>query len=368
MLPPHLARQFDRRLLLCSAEKRVIIGNAELHDARFFQISHKGATIGYLGLLPQRQPSGSAQRNFLQQQYQTLLIAAGIVITVSTLLSLFVASRMVQPIKDLARATRSLASGEYHIRVPVVSHDELGRLATDFNALALALEHNEGARRRWVADISHELRTPLTFLRSQVEAIQDGVRQPTPDAIRAIHHEIIRFTRLVDDLHQLSMSDVGAQTYRKEQLDITEPLQQTVSIMAPEFSARQISLQYEPAGTIPVFGDIERLQQLFTNLLDNSLNYTEPGGILRITVYQNGDRVLIDLQDSAPGVHEAELEKLFDRLYRVDSSRSRSTGGSGLGLAICRNIVNAHEGSISAQPSPLGGLWIHVDLPKHGRS
>lgn len=368
MLPPQIARQFDQRLLLATAEKELLIGGGPLSDAALYPIQYNSNIVGYLGLLPQRQPTSAAQQHFLKQQHQTLLIAVVIVITISSMISLLVARRMVKPLKNLAKATRDLASGAHHIRVTADSNDELGQLATDFNALALALEHNEESRRRWVIDISHELRTPLTFLRSQVEAILDGVRQPTPEAIRAIHLEILRFARLVDDLHQLSMSDVGAQTYRKEQLDLAEPLQQTITIMEPEFRTRQIALQYGSAGALPVFGDAERLQQMFTNLLDNSLKYTAPGGMLRISVDLHDSRVQIDFDDSVPGVPETEQGKLFERLYRVDSSRSRSTGGSGLGLAICRNIVEAHKGSISAQPSPLGGLRIHVDLPLHRRS
>jgi two-component system sensor histidine kinase BaeS len=228
------------------------------------------------------------------------------------------------------------------------------------------MEHNEEARRRWVADISHELRTPLTFLRSQVEAILDGVRQPTTESVKAVHNEIMRFTRLVDDLYQLSMSDVGAQTYRKDEVAVSEVIQQAVSIFSPDFSAKSIALHCEAIDNVTVFGDAERLRQLFGNLLDNSLKYTDPGGELRIRVCKDSGRVMIDFQDSAPGVPETELEKLFERLYRLESSRSRATGGAGLGLAICRNIVEAHEGTILAKPSPLGGVWIRVNLPCYG--
>ena len=133
-----------------------------------------------------------------------------------------------------------------------------------------------------------------------------------------------------------------------------------------EFSAKNIKVQYEAADNGTVFGDGERLRQLFGNLLDNSLKYTDPGGELSIKVMKDGGSVMIDVQDSTPGVAESELEKLFERLYRVESSRSRATGGTGLGLAICRNIVKAHEGTITAQPSPLGGVWIRVELPSCG--
>lgn len=200
-------------------------------------------------------------------------------------------------------------------------------------------------------------------MRSQDEAILDGVRQPTIQSVRAIHDEIMRFTRLVDDLYQLAMSDIGAQAYRKDEVALAEVMQQAVSIISPEFTAKNIALQCEAAARITVFGDRERLRQLIFNLLDNALKYTDPGGSLSVRASKNGGRVILDFQDSAPGVPEAELEKLFERLYRVESSRNRAGGGAGLGLAICRNIVQAHEGTITAKPSPLGGVWIQVELP-----
>jgi len=365
-LPPHFALQLSQRLFLLDANKTPIIGSRSLTpDAELIPLHHQGAIIGYVALLPQVTQDNQIQDLLHQQRYAFVIITA-VVLVLSAGLALLLATRLIRPLRKITDATHVLAQGTYSVRVPVDSNDELGRLANDFNALALAMEHNEGARRRWVADISHELRTPLTFLRSQVEAILDGVRQPTTESVKAIHHEIMRFSRLVDDLYQLSLSDVGAQTYRKDEVAVSGIIQQAISIISPEFSAKNIALQYEAADKSTVFGDADRLRQLFGNLLDNSLKYTDPGGELSVKVSKDVGRVMIDFQDSAPGVPEAALEKLFDRLYRVESSRSRATGGGGLGLAICRNIVEAHEGTVSAKPSPLGGLWIRVDLPCYG--
>ena len=366
ILPPHLAHQFIQRLFLLDANKTRLIGldNTMAPDDEVIPLHHQGIVIGYLGLRPQTTLDSLPNKGFLHDQRYAFAIIAMVVLFLSAGLSLLLATRLVRPLKKITGATHVLAQGTYSVRVPADSNDELGRLATDFNALALAIEHNEEARRRWVADISHELRTPLTFLRSQVEAILDGVRQPTTESVQAIHNEIMRFTRLVDDLYHLSMSDVGAQTYRKDEVALSEVIHQTVSIISPEFSAKNIAIQCEVASDkITVFGDRERLRQLFGNLLENSLKYTDPGGELSIKVWKDSGRVMIDFQDSAPGVPEAELEKLFERLYRVESSRSRINGGAGLGLAICRNIVEAHEGTITAKPSPLGGVWIQVELP-----
>lgn len=368
IIPPHLADQFSQRLFLLDSNKNPIIGSDSLAlDAEVIPLHQQGKTIGYLGLIHQTSLDDPQQKGFLHQQKYSLVIIATVILGLSAALAMLLATRLIKPLKNITEATHVLAQGTYSVRVPVDSNDELGRLATDFNALALAMEHNEGARRRWVADISHELRTPLTFLRSQVEAILDGVRQPTTESIKAIHHEIIRFNRLVDDLYQLSISDVGAQTYRKDEVAVSEVINQAISLISPEFAAKNIALLYETiADKITVFGDSERLRQLFGNLLENALKYTDQGGELLIKVEKDDARVLIDFQDSAPGVPEPELEKLFERLYRIDSSRSRATGGTGLGLAICRNIVDAHEGTITAMPSPQGGVWIRVDLPRYG--
>ncbi|EKD40360.1 MAG: hypothetical protein ACD_75C00075G0001, partial [uncultured bacterium] len=270
---------------------------------------------------------------------------------------------------ELAAATHRMAAGEFSTRVPVTTADELGRLAGDFNTLALTLESNEKARRQWVADISHELRTPLAVLRGEIEAIQDGVRNFDPESLRSLHQEVLRLGRLVDDLHQLSMSDLGALTYRREQQDLVIVLEQSLEFYRPEFVRKNIDLQADLPVSAPVnlFADQERLRQLFANLLDNSLKYTDEQGVVAVRLAIDADKVLIDFQDSAPRVAESDLPKLFDRLYRVENSRNRATGGSGLGLAICRNIVEAHDGAITASLSPLGGVWIQITFPRARR-
>jgi two-component system, OmpR family, sensor histidine kinase BaeS len=198
-----------------------------------------------------------------------------------------------------------------------------------------------------------------------VEALQDGIRQPTQDSIRSLHGEVMRLNRLVEDLYQLSMSDLGALTYKKKNLDLREPLSDAVAIFRREFERKGISIEDDlrPSDAGTVFGDHERLRQLFTNLLDNSLKYTDEGGKLAVRLLYSGEYAIIDIEDSTPGVPAGEHERLFERLYRVEGSRSRIAGGAGLGLAICRNIVEAHAGTITAQPSPLGGVWIRVALP-----
>jgi two-component system sensor histidine kinase BaeS len=270
-----------------------------------------------------------------------------------------------RPLKRITAASKSLAIGCYDARLPIDSHDELGQLARHFNDLAAALEQAEQTRRRWVADISHELRTPLSVLRGELEALQDGIRPLTREAIDSLYGDVMRLNRLAEDLYQLSLSDQGALSYRKTKTYPLDILKEDLNAFAPEFERRDISvtLDNQLDDALNLHADPDRLSQLYRNLLKNTMNYTDNGGRLLIRVSCHAEKLELSFQDSAPGVPEQELPKLFDRFYRLESSRNRSHGGAGLGLAICRNIVEAHNGTIYALASSWGGLDIKVELP-----
>jgi two-component system, OmpR family, sensor histidine kinase BaeS len=366
MPPPH---RFDARVFLLDAGKHQIAGlPSDLSEMQLRPLRSGGAVVGYLGMRPRLRLTDTHQLLFVKQQKLAMAMLAAVMLLVSAVISLPLANRLVLPIRRLAASMHRLACGEFETRVPVGPEDELGRLARDFNTLALSLEKNEQARRRYVADISHELRTPLSILRGEIEAIQDGVRQAGAESLRSLHAEVMQLSRLVDDLYQISLSDIGAVSYRKTLLELQGVLEDELESFAPKFLAKGIALEAElpPEGELPVFADPVRLTQLFDNLLDNALKYTDKGGRLSVRLQRRGEWVELEFSDSAPGVPPEELEKLFERLYRVDSSRNRATGGAGLGLAICKNIVEAHEGSISALPSPTGGVLIRIELPLSG--
>jgi len=183
-----------------------------------------------------------------------------------------------------------------------------------------------------------------------------------------LYGDLMRLNRLTDDLYQLSLSDQGALSYRKAAVDPLTILQADRDALSPEFAAKHMTVnligQQEPPLTL--HADPDRLSQLFRNLLTNSMKYTDAGGRLDITVSRQEGTLVIEFADSAPGVPESALPHLFDRFYRVESSRSRNHGGAGLGLAICSNIVKAHRGSIRASASPLGGLLVRIELPVNG--
>lgn len=250
---------------------------------------------------------------------------------------------MLAPVKRLVDGTHKLAAGDFTTRVTPTSEDELGKLAQDFNQLASTLEKNQQMRRDFMADISHELRTPLAVLRGELEAIQDGVRKFTPETVASLQAEVGTLTKLVDDLHQLSMSDEGALAYQKAPVDLIPLLEVAGGAFRERFASRGLKLQFSLPDSITVFGDRDRLMQLFNNLLENSLRYTDSGGSLKISAEQHDKTVRLTFADSAPGVSDEQLQKLFERFYRTEGSRNRASGGSGLGLAICLNIVEAHN-------------------------
>jgi two-component system, OmpR family, sensor histidine kinase BaeS len=365
-LPADVPGFFPRRVFLLDERRATVFGYAG-GDTRSttVNIMYQNRVVGHLGAHPTKILSDSHQLVFAQQQRLTLILVAVAGFLIAAGLSLPIAYRLTRPIRRLAQATRDLASGRYHTRIDVTTRDELGQLSHDFNDLAVILEKNQQARSQWVADISHELRTPLSILRGKIEALEDGVYQPTKETFASLHREIVHLSMLVDDLFQLSLSDRGAMTYRRSEVLPCWALQQAIAMLQPKVQERRLELQLvtdvdDDAG---LFADNERLQQLFTNLLTNSIHYTDSGGRINISVRQQNSTVVYDIQDSAPGVSAEHLPRLFERLYRVDPSRSRDGGGAGLGLSICSNIVKGHNGSIEARNSDLGGLWIRVTLP-----
>ncbi len=367
--PPEKLRHFEARVVLRDADQQILFGFPHLFEEIEYQpLRHNEETIGQLGLAPQKRLADRLQLQFIKEQKTTFaLIALGMVV-LAALLTLPITGRLVRPVRILAAATRELTGGNYKVRTPVTTEDELGQLSRDFNILAETLEQNEQARRRWVADISHELRTPLAVLRGEIEALQDNVREVTPQTLTTLHGEVMQLNRLVSDLYELSMSDLGALTYKKKMVSPVAVLKNTVALFQPRLDAHNLNpvLDLGAAEGVEMLADQERLQQLFANLLENSLRYTETGGRLEIRTESSGRRLTIHVLDSAPGVAESDLPQLFDRLYRVESSRSRAAGGAGLGLSICRNIVEAHGGKIEARPSPYGGLWLIINLPLDG--
>lgn len=353
------------RMGLLDADLRHVAGNPQvMADSIRLPVMADGRTVGWIATVPFEKVLAGGEARFLEQQFGALRMIVLASLCVAALLTFVLARALLRRVRSMARATHQLAAGDYASRIEVGASDELGSLARDFNQMAQALEHNERARRSFMADISHELRTPLAVLRAELEAIQDGIRPPSPSTLEAMNQEVGQLGKLINDLHDLSLTDVGALAYRRARIDLVTVLHAAQAGMRRRFEAAGLRLETSIASAeLTIDGDETRLQQLFANLLENALHYTDKGGVVRLHCERRNALARVVIEDSAPGVPVDKLDKLFERFYRVEASRSRASGGSGLGLAICRNIVEAHDGKIAAKLSPLGGLGIHIELP-----
>jgi two-component system sensor histidine kinase BaeS len=324
----------------------------------------QGQPIGYLALSQPPRPPDPLARAFLQKLNDNLLTIVLASLALSAIAATLLAANFRKPIGNLARGADALAAGRYDMRLPAQRGDELGDLARSFNQLASRLDDAETTRRKWVADTSHELRTPLSVLRAQLEALQDGVRQPDSANIAAMLRQVLALNGLVDQLYTLAKSDVGEPGYQFAPLDVWALALDEAQAFGDKLAAAQLRLDIG-AGTPArlVAGDGGALRQVFANLLENCVRYSAAGGVVHLHGEAIGADAVIVVDDSAPGVADADLPHLAERFFRVEHSRSRATGGAGLGLALCRRIVEDHGGRLTFDHSPLGGLRVTMRLP-----
>ncbi len=350
---------------LLDAQQRPIVGNVTVDMAPVLRpVSVDGKTVGYVAGLAFRGPFTGAEQRLAEQQAKASVMIAGLAVLLAIVVGYLLARGFIAPVRRLAAATQRVAAGDYATRVASTRSDELGQLTADFNRLAATLESNELARRHFMADVSHELRTPLAVLRGELEALEDGIRTLTPERLRSLQAEVATLGKLVDDLYELSLTDVGALRLQRQRVDLRDVLETALLAFDERFAARDLALERDlPPSPVPVDVDPRRMTQVLNNLLENCARYTDRGGRVRVVVAREGASVHLDVMDTAPGVPAEAMPRLFDRLYRVDASRNRKSGGAGLGLALAKGLVEGHGGRIAAQSSPLGGLWIRVTLP-----
>ena len=327
--------------------------------------------VGFFAVSKRNELTKGYELDFIEQQRSYLWIIALVTMIMVALTTLPLARHLVEPIKLITRGMRKLTQGNYQHNIHLQRQDELGELSRDFNELALTLYKNEGARKRWLANISHELRTPVAIFRGELEAMLDDVRPLTKKNIASANDEVKHLQDLIDDLHQLTSADIGAMHYRKKKEDLTLLLNAEVDKYSGYLLNAGIKLEVEVEIEIGVaqaviFADKTRLWQLFENIINNVIKYAG-ASVLKITldVDKTGIKplVVIKFEDNGVGVAKQHLAQLFEYLYRVENSRNRKTGGAGLGLSICAHIVAAHQGEIFAEQSSLGGLAIVIQLP-----
>jgi two-component system sensor histidine kinase BaeS len=363
--PPDGPFDLTRRISLIDASGGVIIGrHGSTDSARTVPVVVDDITVGYVGIEPRRELTDQIDQEFVKEQERSIYVIALAALVLAALISALLARQLTRPMRSLAAGARAISDGHYNTRIPEVRNDELGDLAHEFNELAATLERNRVARRQWVTDIAHELRTPLAILRCELDAIEDGIRTYDAASLQSLQDEISRLMRLVGELHDLTVYDEGRQNYHLENFDIAAVLGDVLASSKNRLVDAGIDLESDlPDHHIAVLADATKLERVFLNLVENTLRYTDAPGRLHVGCRESNDSVIIEFADSAPSVPSGKLPRLFDRLFRVDESRSRRTGGSGLGLAICKAIVKAHHGDIEASTSEFGGVLIRVRLP-----
>ena len=291
----------------------------------------------------------------------TAIVAAGVM---AVLLTLAFTRRILGPVSALTKAVRRLEAGDLRQRVKVESTDELGALAHAFNAMADGLARTEQLRRHLVTDVAHELRTPLTNIRGYIEALQDGVANPSPIVLDSIHEEAMLLNRLVEDLQELALVEAGQLKLVCQAVAPDDLILRAVTSVQPAAVAKQIKIAADLPETLPpVYADRERIGQVLHNLLDNAITHTTAQGEVTVSARVSGPEIEIDVRDTGAGIAYQDLPNVFERFYRADRSRARDTGGFGLGLAIVKQLVEAHGGRVWVRSTVGVGSTFLFTLP-----
>ena len=327
----------------------------------------EGGTLTVVADSPSRGFLGriSATLGFLQSVWWQLLAAGVVSAAIALIMARWLARGMTQPLRDMAQAARRMETGDYSTRVHTPSRDEVGQLADAFNTMSAELEGVERLRRDLVANVSHELKTPITAIRAHLENLLDGVERPDPETLQVMLAQSERLGRLVDQLLDLSRLESGDVPLDRSPVPIGPLVSQVLSEIDVARTDRGVAVTSEvPEDLPPALADRERVHQVLFNLVDNAVRYTPSGGAVTVSAHRHNGSVEIEVHDTGVGIPAEHLPRLFERFYRVDTSRSREgDGGTGIGLAIARSVVEAHGGQIHAESEPGSGSTFTFELP-----
>jgi len=294
-----------------------------------------------------------------------LAVAIGAAFLTALAVSTFISLRIVKPIRALAEAAERIAKGAYAARVPATGSDEIAVLGSAFNEMVTALESAERKRRELLSDVAHELRTPLATLDAYLEGLADGVVEPNLDTWKLLRNETGRLGRLTEDVTKVSRAEERQLELRVQRVAAIALLETSAGAAAPAFAAKGVEIEISPERDSPsVEVDPDRLGEVLANLLENALRHTPAGGTVTLSAKRAGDDAVLAVTDTGEGLSPDDLDRVFERFYRVDRARSRDQGGSGIGLAIARALVEAHGGQLWADSVGVGrGATFFCRLP-----
>lgn len=351
------------RLSLYDEKHQFIVGEPATDQIAYRPILVDQKVVGYLGLKPVLDQDDASSINFFSNQKRYLLLVYALTVLSSLVAALLMATYFKKPIQRLLNATLELTRGNYQHQVMIKRNDELGDLSNQLNHLADILHQHEESRRQWVADTSHELKTPLAVLQAQIEAMQDGIRKATPEHLDAMMRQVSSLKKLTQDLADLAQADAQQLKCYFAEVNPWDVVLQEVDNFKSTFEQNHLEVSLSGEGALLSL-DRDRFKQIIVNLLGNCVRYTEQGGKIQIHTQQNEHEWVLYVDDSPFGVSDEQLARLGERFYRVDDSRTRSTGGTGLGLALSCKLAQALGGSLAFNHSPLGGLRCVLTFPK----
>lgn len=373
-----LSRHPQASIALLSNEKKLLYTAGEFHFsaiARFgikSNVESGGKTIALLYYQdPETAYLSRLRIGILDTMAVLLFGGAAFFVLASLWIAYMLSRRLTAPLRQLIPAIDRLGKGEFGVQAPVVTKDEYGKVAQVFNHMSSQLARAEEIRRNLTADVAHELRTPLTIMRGNLDFLQQEGRPIRPEELLPLQDELIRLTRLVNDLHQLSLAEAKKLPLERKPTSISSILQRTIDRVSMDAVQKGIEITLDvrtEKDTLKV--DPNRMTQIFLNLITNAIRYTPAGGKVRITVGEERDpnearnMLQITVSDTGIGIEPDHLPFLFDRFYRTDEARTRNGGGMGLGLAIAKEFVLAHDGTIHADSRPGEGTTFIVRLPR----
>lgn len=359
----------DQSGVVIAAPRPEDIGHQLSEDelAGSIPVQVEGQNVGFLVPSPTINDFREPEQAFLNRVGQSIAMVGIVACGIAILLGLFLTWQLTGPLRKLTMAAQGIAGGDLDQRVDIRSKDELGQLGQAFNHMSENLARAEKLRQNMVADTAHELRTPLSVIRGHLEAIMDGVFEPTKENISSIHQETVILSRLVDDLQELALAEAGELKIEREPTDLASLIEKTVTSVAAQAQENDVTLVRDLPSDLPLVDmDSQRIGQVLHNLLDNALQYSPQEGTITVKATQRDEMVQVDVVDQGPGLEPDELSLVFERLYRGDKARSRATGGAGLGLAIVKQLVEAHGGKVWAESKPDAGATFSFTLPLRG--
>ncbi|MDS9470892.1 cell wall metabolism sensor histidine kinase WalK [Sporosarcina pasteurii] len=305
---------------------------------------------------------------FIRSIKTNIFVAVIVTVILAILFSLLFAKRLTAGFEKLTKAIRDLQEHKLHPQVPVQElTDEMKPLAESFNKLAESLSKEEALRKQFTADFAHEIRTPLATLRSQIEAYQDGVFEPTPKRLQQSHDELMRLVRLVNEMEKLLAAENPQIKLQKTRIEVRSLLGLIEEHFTPSYLEKGVHLNIEkPTKECWFIADPDRVIQILTNIINNALQYTPAGNVVSVEIEESDDYLGFIICDEGTGIAAEDLPYLFERFYRGDKSRDRKTGGMGIGLSIVKALVDAHQGKIEIEGKLNVGTRVMIRLPKIG--